>query len=222
VREEEGVTVALWFARLSGNSDDDARSSSVNPVRVVVSNDSGIIPENILLVRLRAGDVSALEAMHAAHAADLIAYASSYVRDRDAAADIVQDVFITIWTRRSTLPAAMTIRAYLYAAVRNGALKHVRHVSAIRRAETTAHEPDRSVSGDAAANAEWFALRTLVRRELGALPERQRAAIELRWTRRLNNSEVAAVLGVSEAAVRKLVEKALHRLEQLHRRLRES
>jgi RNA polymerase sigma-70 factor (ECF subfamily) len=159
------------------------------------------------------------------YAAELWRHAYRYLGDRDGAEDIVQDVFVAVWERRAELVTGLAMRPYLFAAVRNHALKQLRHRAVVDRTERRDLERQSiqpsEVSESADAHATEAALTTLVRRALNELPERQRTAIELRWLRGLNHTEVAAILGVSEAAVRKLVTKALGRLECLHRRLQE-
>ena len=58
--------------------------------------------------------------------------------------NIVQDVFLAVWSNRSQLEPELSIKTYLYTAVKNQALKYLRHVDVERRGGVeleSAHAP---------------------------------------------------------------------------------
>ncbi|MBN9299178.1 MAG: RNA polymerase sigma-70 factor [Filimonas sp.] len=55
----------------------------------------------------------------------LCKYALGYLKDKDLSEDIVQDVFVTIWEKRKDLITSVSIKYYLFAAVRNNCLTHL-------------------------------------------------------------------------------------------------
>src|SRR5581483_2448661 len=69
---------------------------------------------------------AAFEALVATHYADLCDFVFRFVKSRDAAEDIVQDVFVRLWERRAESDPRDP-RPYLYRAARNGALSYLRH-----------------------------------------------------------------------------------------------
>lgn len=203
-------------ARTGGGADGGAGMRDTPAVR------THAVPRDPLLERLHNDDSAALGEAHTLYAAELWRHAYRYLSDRDAAEDVVQDVFVALWHRRHELSTELAIRPYLFVAVRNRALKHIRHHAVVARAQHTSDvAAEQSITDITETTAIESSLDTLVRHALVALPERQRTAIELRWLRGLTYTESAAILGVSEAAVRKLVAKAMLRLETLHHRLRE-
>src|SRR5215216_5650542 len=74
--------------------------------------------------RIRAGDEPAFEALFRALAPGLCALVTRYVGARAVAEEIVQDLFLELWTRRSELSIDQSIAAYLFTAARNRALNH--------------------------------------------------------------------------------------------------
>src|SRR5688500_2721519 len=80
-----------------------------------------------LTALLRAGDEAAFRSVWETLHRPLMDFAYRYVRSEDAAADIVQQVFIAMWEGRTTLQPRSTISNYLYSAVRNRARNAVRH-----------------------------------------------------------------------------------------------
>ena len=55
----------------------------------------------------------------------LLAYVTTIVNDREAAGDLVQDLFFTIWTNRRSLSAVGNIGHYLYSSIKNNAVRYV-------------------------------------------------------------------------------------------------
>src|SRR5215207_2149794 len=76
--------------------------------------------------RIRAGDEAAFEALFRALAPGLCTLVTRYVHSRDIAEEIVQDLFLDIWTRRAELAIDRSIAAYLFGAARNRALNHAK------------------------------------------------------------------------------------------------
>src|SRR5688572_27325064 len=70
-------------------------------------NDTAPTPPSVgadaaLLARLRAGDELAFDTLMLDHAAALVAFGVTLLGTRDAAEDVVQDLFLWLWDRRET------------------------------------------------------------------------------------------------------------------------
>ena len=188
-----------------------------------------------LAARLRVGDESACEALYLEHHERLWRFAYGFVRSRDVAEEIVQEVFLSLWRGRREWEARTNVRAWLYAAVRNQALNHVRHERVVAslvaaRAGSGGGEPDdrdveRPVAmggppADAQRSLEELELEEAVAREIARLPERRRIAMTLRWKHDLSAAEIARVLATTPESVRVLLSRARHDLAGLLSRLR--
>src|ERR1043166_1358769 len=79
-----------------------------------------------LVARVRDGDASALETIFLAFSGALRAFAFRYVGSRDEAAELVQDVFLTLWRNRESWRVQSSLKAYLFRATRNAALDRLR------------------------------------------------------------------------------------------------
>ena len=89
--------------------------------------------ESDLVARIRVGDEGAFESLYLAHHNELWRFAYSYVRSRDVAEELVQDVFLAVWGTRATWEVSTRVRAWLYASVRHLALNHLRHERVVAR-----------------------------------------------------------------------------------------
>jgi len=205
------VNAAYLFAALGP---DDTGPSSSHHVRVAA--------EEALAGRLREGDPDALEQLYRAYHAAMWDVAYRYVRDNDMAEDVVHDVFRACWEGRASLTLTGTFPTYLFGAVRHRALNVLRHAGIIRRAAMTFDNDDVPALGNVppAADAQLLEadLDAHVRRYLEALPERTRTLVLLRWKHGLTYGEIAAALGMSGDAAKKLGQ----RVQQILRPLLEN
>jgi RNA polymerase sigma-70 factor (family 1) len=61
------------------------------------------------------------------HSADeLFVFAKGFIRNSEAAEEIVSDVFVKIWKNRSEIHKIKNLKAYLFISVKNGCLSHLR------------------------------------------------------------------------------------------------
>ena len=189
--------------------------------------------EGELVLRLAAGDESACEALYLAYRSPLWRFAYGYVRSREVAEELVQEVFLSLWRNRNDAALRTSIRAWLYAAVRNHALNHLRHERVVTRLSERAsrpharamhHTPDAnadesiamgSPEPDAQLTVEAHELDAAVTRAVAGLPERRRLAMTLRWKHDLSPLEIARVLGTTPESVRVLLTRARQELALL-------
>lgn len=67
-------------------------------------------------------DRNAFERLFRRYYRSLCDYGRSILGDRELAEDVVQEVFIYFWNNREVIHIQMSVKAYLYTAVRHGAL----------------------------------------------------------------------------------------------------
>ena len=77
--------------------------------------------------RIRRGDYAGFEALYRAHYEGLFAFVLHYVKAPETAEELVQDLLLKLWQQRQRWDPGGNAKAYLYAAARNNALKHLRH-----------------------------------------------------------------------------------------------
>jgi RNA polymerase sigma-70 factor (ECF subfamily) len=76
------------------------------------------------------GNIKAFEAVFNNYYHGLIYFATSYLRNREDANDIIQSVFLTLWERRATLQPNTNLTAYLFTNTRNQCLNYLNHLKA--------------------------------------------------------------------------------------------
>jgi RNA polymerase sigma-70 factor (sigma-E family) len=158
----------------------------------------------------------AVERLYAEHYRSLVRLAVLLVRDLGTAEEVVQDAFIALHGRWTSLREPALAAPYLRRSVVNGArsvLRHrgvrERHLESLRSSYDEGAEPG---ADEAALVAER---RRAVLAALQALPERQREVVVLRYYADLDEASIAAALGITRGAVKSHAHRAVRRLQDL-------
>lgn len=135
-----------------------------------------------------------------------------------AASDLTAETFAQAWLSRRKFrdEADGSALPWLFGIARNVARESARRDAVETRARVRLGLPTDLASEDGyAAVDERLSPRTALAEALGALPEHEREALELRVVGQLPYDDVAARLGVRPAAARLRVSRALRRLSAL-------
>ncbi len=174
--------------------------------------DWDIVSDADLVGAALSGDRMAFAGIYDRYADRLHDFCVGMVRDRDAAADCVQDVFCTAATALDKLREPDKLRPWLYAIARNEALRRIRQR---RREEPSEDLPDEA-SDDAGPDtmAARNELANLVAEAAGGLSDRDRAVLELGYRHGLDGPELAEALGVSTASAKKIMQRLRDTMER--------
>ncbi len=159
-----------------------------------------------------AGDRSAFAGIYDRYADRLHDFCVGMLRDRDDAADCVQDAFCTAATRLGQLRDAEKLRPWLYAIARNEALRRLRD----RRRETVSDDLPDTVSDE--PGPETLAARTeladLIAEAAGGLTDRDRSILELTYRHGLDGPDLAEALSVTPVNATKMVQRLRDTVER--------
>jgi RNA polymerase sigma-70 factor (ECF subfamily) len=154
-----------------------------------------------------------------AHAEALRRYARRFVHSREAAEDLVQDVFFRLWRGWEQVDTGSGIRAYLYVATRSRALNHLARERAEDRAYTlafprgiVAEEP--ALPPEADRNLDVDDISRAIEQVLDTMPPRQREVAALRLRHQLSTAEIAKRLGISPRTVEVHIARATKALRE--------
>jgi RNA polymerase sigma-70 factor (ECF subfamily) len=128
-----------------------------------------------------------------------------YVNDLDEARNLVHEVFITVWEKFDSLPSDTNYRSYLYTAVRNRCLNHLRDTKKHLSIEKVA-EHNLSTENSSMEAAE---LEKEIELAINSLPEKCRMVFEFSRLEGLKYSEIAEKMGISVKTVEAQMSKAL-------------
>ena len=131
----------------------------------------------------------------------LLRYARQLTDGDDAAYDVVQDAFVKVWGMRTRLRPEKSLRALMYAIVRNGALNHLRRLQTqrMRLAEMPPTNAAINPSEDERLDAEE--LRDRIREWIDELPPKRQEAFRLSRFDGLSHEEIAEVMDLAPRTV---------------------
>lgn len=156
---------------------------------------------------LRAGEWDVAYRMHAPV---LLRYLRRFSRTPSVAEELMQETFVRAM-RASTFPElSREMRPWLYRIATNVAIDHLRRSRRFRFIPFVGREPAPERNTDQI---------DLVRRVLRAIPPEQAAALVLRLHEGFAPSEIAGMLGISEAAVRSRLVRGRRKFLETYERL---
>jgi RNA polymerase sigma-70 factor, ECF subfamily len=168
--------------------------------------------------RIRSGDARAFETLFRALAPGLVVLSARYVGSRQVAEELVQELFLDLWTQRAELRVEQALTAYLYAATRNRAINYAKRERRMVRWDAASDErPDRP---DPAAPNESELLDALeLQHAVETLPARCRLIFTLNRQQDMTYGEIATSLGLSIKTVETQMGRALKALRDRLRHL---
>ena len=166
--------------------------------------------EDALLERIGRKDAKAFEALYDRFGGAVYSLAAKMLRDRHAAEEVAQDVFLAIWRAAGDFnPARGSARAWILS------LAHHKSVDAVRRLRVRVTEPlaetmmaDVDVAGEATRGVE----KAQVRKALEGLSDGQREAIVFAYYGGYTQQEIAERLGVPLGTVKTRMRDGMLRL----------
>jgi RNA polymerase sigma factor (sigma-70 family) len=170
--------------------------------------------ERVLVERLSEGDETALVDLYDRYAGFVYGLAVRTLVDRQAAEDITQEVFVSLWEHPERIDSGRgTLRGFL------GTLTHRRAVDAVRREEARRRREARVAREDGEMpDVAETVLRSdtcgKVRTAVDVLPEAQRQALELAYFHGYTYRQVADVLEIPEGTAKSRLRLALARIAE--------
>lgn len=137
--------------------------------------------------------------------------AYSFLRNREAAQDVAQDVFIKVWRALPGFDGRASLSTWIYTITRNASLSALR----ARRLQSSLSDPDVMDAVDAtnaSASADTFADSVSLQRLVDQLPTKQRQVIMLFYMEEQSHEEVATMLAMPVGTVKTLLHRARARL----------
>jgi RNA polymerase sigma-70 factor, ECF subfamily len=137
--------------------------------------------------------------------------AYSFLRNREAAEDVTQDVFIKVWRALPGFDGRASLSTWIYTIARNTSLSALR----ARRLQSSLSDPevmDAAESVDPAPSPDVTVDRAVLLRLLDQLPTKQRQVVMLFYMEEQSHEEVATMLSMPVGTVKTLLHRARARL----------
>lgn len=170
--------------------------------------------------KIQSGEMCALEKVYKAVFKSLAFYASEITGQAQLAEEIVQDVFLKIWQKRSELSIKGSFKAYLFQSVHNQALNAIRHQKTIKESVNLlcSEETWLFISENYDLNDHFIErifsdeTEVIIEQIIKELPDKCRNVFLMSRFESLKNEEIAARLGLSEDTVKTHIYRALQKI----------
>ncbi len=221
----EGVPSDMSSVAISGAFPASSSAAAANqqlrvsdPRAVVALDDAQI------MLRVRDGDDAAFDYLVERYRRAMIGFMYRMVHNTAIAEELSQEVFLRVYRSRATYTADAKFTTWLYRIATNLAVNHARDNRNERpevKASLDETDEETGLSIDVAddqPNIEQEILRRerlrAIRKQVEALPERQRIAVMMHKYQELDYRQIAEVLHLSESATKSLLFRAYETLRE--------
>jgi RNA polymerase sigma-70 factor (family 1) len=172
-----------------------------------------------LLQEIKSNDERAFRVLFDRYYGKLCDYALFYLRNATIAKEIVSDVFLRTWHRRMMLDAeTTTLKAYLFTAVRNGALNHLRDARSVHVSLDDKEVAKIQSSSSAEGDMLYAEFEKMITDAIDSMPDRQAEVFRLSRFYNLTYQQIAETLSISPHTVQ---EHMINALKHLRRTMRD-
>ncbi|MBN2169707.1 MAG: sigma-70 family RNA polymerase sigma factor [Candidatus Krumholzibacteriota bacterium] len=170
--------------------------------------------DDALVAEVLAGSEAAFELLMQRHERLVYRVSYGFVRDRDDALDVTQEVFVRAYEKLATYRGDGEFRAWLLSLTRRANLNWLRRRRRDRGREPLAAAADPTVAARQEADLAHREEVSLVLDELSRLNPRQCLAVSLRYLERMPVRQIAAALECSEGVAKNILFRSLQKLRE--------
>lgn len=173
--------------------------------------------DSALVEHMMAGDESALAALYDRYSGMLFPMLLRILRDRQAAEEVLQDLFLQLWRNGGNFDASRgSLPAWLMVIGRNRAISRLRRRDSRETVEDVEAWPANAVPSpiDIEGETERALLARKLKTAMAALPREQREAVELAYFEGMTQTEIAQRTGSPLGTVKSRVRAALQSLKE--------
>jgi RNA polymerase sigma-70 factor, ECF subfamily len=173
--------------------------------------------DDALLEAIRGRDEAAIAALYDRYGRLAFGLAYRVVGERNAAEDVVQEAFLSIWRRAASFETTRgSVRTWVLSIVHHRAIDRLRGTAGRTRQDTTIDDFERVLAVD----DPWREVSQVIQREtlqkaIATLPDAQRQAVELAYFEGFTQQEIAAKMDVPVGTVKGRLRLAMQRLRSL-------
>jgi len=155
---------------------------------------------------LKAGSRDAFNTLYNLYCRRLFSYCYQYIKSKEDTEDIVQDVFVKLWTNRDTIREEDTLVYFLFRIMKNTLINRYRALlnsPVYEEYVTFIHEQAISSSGNKTSETiEYEDFKRSLSSIVQTLPETQAAIVQYKLFHDLSIEEIADKLQLSEQTIR--------------------
>ena len=168
---------------------------------------------NNLIERMKAGDRESFNQVFRRYYPPLVRFCVRFVADTDIAAEVVQDLFVKLWSNREKVSFSTSFESYMFTSVRNSAITYINKERSHAEANLRAYS-DESDNNDPSETLQSNNLEESYRQILKTMPEKRREVFLASRFDGLKYAEIAEKLGISQKTVEAQMSAAIKQLRE--------
>jgi len=167
---------------------------------------------NIQIEKMKAGDRESFTQVFRHYYSPMVRFCIRYVADSDIASEIVQDLFVKLWSNREKISFNTSFESYMLTSVRNSAITYINK----ERAHNETHLrvfSEESDNTDPSETLQSNNLEESYRQILKDMPDKRREVFLASRYDGLKYAEIAEKLGISQKTVEAQMSAAIKQLK---------
>lgn len=162
-----------------------------------------------LALLIKSGEKEAYRELFEKYAPKIYLFSLSYLKNKEDAEGLVQEVFIKVWEKREILDASQNIKSYIFKIAINAIYDFIRH----KNIEHAFNDFAR-INFDIHSNDTWDTIifeemKSTLNKLVGKLPEQRRRIFNMSKRKGLTNDEIAKKLNISKRTVENQLYRAI-------------
>lgn len=168
--------------------------------------------EKELLNRIYKGDQAAFEEIFISYYQALVVFATKLVSDMDLSRDIVQEVIVNFYEKRTQIQIHTSLKAHLYQSVRNRCLNHLKREQIVRNHHSILIADKKEAEKVFYDTMEETELELKIHQVIQSLPKQCKNIFEMSRYQGKSNQDIAEDLSISKRTVETQISNALKKL----------
>ncbi|MFD1770484.1 RNA polymerase sigma factor [Sphingobacterium suaedae] len=168
-----------------------------------------------LFLRVKQGDRNAFTTLYSSCWRVVYDLAFLKTRDEDEAKDILQEIFVNLWEKRTRLTIQSNVQAYLYRMAKHEIIRRLEASLSLSRKTDIYRAAVEELSHSLDASIEAKELKQRWDAEIAKLPQRQREIYTLHYERDYTIRDIALELGIAEQTVKNQLVAANKKIRQV-------
>ena len=163
-----------------------------------------------LLEQIAAGDNRAFTTLYRRYWEGLFVTAAKALRSKEEAADVVQDVFLSLWNRRKGINVQGSLAAYLHTSVRYKCIHYIeKNINRRDYLELLTEVAVNTSPLDPEVSLQVKELQEAIDKTISKMPTKMQEVYKLSRQQHLSHKEIADSMSISVETVKKHIQHAL-------------
>ncbi len=166
-----------------------------------------------LIRRLKKGNIEAFNQIFYAYSSKLYHFAYGYLKSKEDAEEMVQEIFSRIWDKRADIKEEYQFRSYLFSIAFNYIKKHFRSKALINKYIEFA-TPYHSETEQMQEDISYDSLKVIVDQLVNKMPEKRKAVFVKSRFEGKSSKEISIEMNISQSTVENHLNQGLRFLRQ--------